>query len=90
MLVDMIDRGQGLKRACGRAGEGKFAVSDLALVQGEGAVTEDHEATAVELAAFVFMEIEDHFFVGEFILGYFHLMLGLAYHCRNCDLHVAA
>lgn len=73
LLADvMIDGGHRLDGARGRAGESELAVGDLALVQGERAVTEDDEAAVGEMAGFVFVEIEDHFFVGKGILADFH------------------
>ena len=75
LLADVvIDGGHRLDRAGGGTGEGELAIGDFALIEGEGAVAEDDKAAVGEFAAFVFVEIEDHFFVGEFVLGDFHLV----------------
>ena len=71
----VIDSGHRLDRACSRAGEGEFAIGDFALVEGEGAIAEDDEAAVGEFATFVFMEIENDFFVGKRVFGDFHLII---------------
>jgi hypothetical protein len=72
LLADVvIDGGHRLDRAGGGSGEGELAVGHLALVEREWAVAEDDEAAVGELAAFVLMEIENDFSVGEFILSDF-------------------
>ncbi len=68
----VVDGGHGLDGAGCRTGEGEFAVGDFALVQGKCAVTEDDEAAIGEGAAFVFVEIEDNFFVCKMIFRNFH------------------
>lgn len=68
----MINGGHRLDRAGSRPGEGELAIDDLALIQRERAVAEDDEAAVSELAGFVFMEIEDDFFIGKVIFGDFH------------------
>ncbi len=68
LLADVVvDGGHRLDRAGGGAGEGELAIGDLALVEGEGTVAEDDKAAVREFAAFVFVEIEDHFFAIEFV-----------------------
>ena len=73
LLADVvIDGTHRLDGAGGWAGEGEFAIDHFALIEREGTVAEDHEAAVRELAGFVFVEIEDDFFVGEIVLGDFH------------------
>ena len=62
IVVDHVHR---LDRAGGRTGEGKFASGDFAIIQREGSITEDDEAAIGERAAFVFVEIENNFFLAE-------------------------
>ena len=68
----VIDGAHRLDGARGGPGEGELAVSDLALIQGEGSVAEDDETAVGEVAGFVFVEIEDDFFVREGIFADFH------------------
>jgi len=68
----VIDRGHRLDGAGGRTGEGELAVGDLALIQGKRAVAEDDKLAVGEVAAVVFVEIEDDFFVIEIGFGDFH------------------
>ncbi len=69
----VIDRGHCLNRTGSRTGKGEFAVGHFALVQCECAITENHEAAIGEAAGFVFVEIEDHFFVFKIVFADFHL-----------------
>jgi len=71
----VIDGGHRLDRAGGGAGEGELAIGDFTLVEDEWAVAQNDKAAVGELAAFVFVEIEDDFFVGEFVFGDFHRMV---------------
>lgn len=76
LLADVvIDGAHRLDRAGCRTGEGEFAIDHFALVERKSTVAEDHEAAVRELAAFIFVEIEDDFFIGEIVLGDFHLSL---------------
>ena len=73
MLADVvINSAHRLAGAGGRTGKGEFAVGDLTLVQSEWSVAEYNETAIGEMAGFVFVEIEDHFFVGKGILADFH------------------
>ena len=73
MLADaVIDGGHRLDRAGGRTGEREFAVSDFAGVEGKRAIAENDEAAVGKIAAFVFVEIEDDFFIGEIVFADFH------------------
>ena len=76
LLTDVvIDGAHRLNRAGCRAGEGEFTIHHFALVKCESTVAKNHEATVGELAGFIFMEIEDDFFISEIALGDFHLWL---------------
>lgn len=74
LLADVvIDGAHRLDRAGGWTGEGELAVDHLALVQREGSISKNHKAAVLEFTGFVFVEIEDYFFVREMVFGDFHL-----------------
>jgi hypothetical protein len=73
LLPDVvIDGGHRLNRAGRGTGEGELAVGDLALVQSERTIAEDDEAAIGEMAGFVFVEIEDDFFIVKGVFADFH------------------
>ena len=73
LLADVvIDGAHRLNGAGSRTGEGEFAIDHFALIEREGTVAEDHETAVRELAGFIFMEIEDDFFIGEIVFGDLH------------------
>ena len=76
LLTDVvIDGAHRLNRAGCRAGEGEFTIHHFALVKCESTIAKNHKAAVGELAGFIFMEIEDDFFISEIALGDFHLWL---------------
>jgi hypothetical protein len=76
LIADLVNGGHGFDDAGGRSCEGKLAVGYLALIQRERAIAKDHEAAVGEFAAIVLVEIEDDFFVGEFVIADFHRVSG--------------
>jgi len=68
----VVDRGHRLHDAGGRPCKGELAVFHFALVERESAVAEHDKAAVGEFAAFVFVEIEHDFFVGELVFANFH------------------
>ena len=67
----VVDGGHGLNDTGSGAGKGELAVGDFAFVEGEGAVAEHDEGAIGEIAGFIFVEIEDDFFVGELVVADF-------------------
>lgn len=68
----MIDRAHRLDRAGGWAGERELTIRYFTLVQCKCTVPENDKAAVCEIAGFIFVEVEDHFFVGKVILADFH------------------
>ena len=57
---------------CG-TGEGEFTFLHFALIQGERTVSKHHEAALFEFALFIFVEIEDDFFIRKLVITDFYL-----------------
>lgn len=80
LLADvMVNCGHCLNRTRSRTRESKFAVDHFTLVKSKGSVAKDNKTTISELAAFVFVEIKDDFFISERIFYNFHIIFNNLY-----------
>ena len=70
----VINRGHCLDHAGSWTGEGEFAVFHFALVERKCAVAKDDETAIGEFTGFVFVEIEDDFFICKGIFNDFHVL----------------
>ena len=68
----MIDGSHRLDHTGRGAGKSELAVLHLAFIQGEGTVAEHDKPAVGEIAGFIFVEIEDDFFIGERVIADFH------------------
>jgi hypothetical protein len=76
LLADvMINGSHRLNGASRWTSESEFAIGHFALIKRKWTISEDDEAAIGEFAAFVFMEIEDNFFVCKCIFADFHLII---------------
>ena len=69
----MINGGHRLDDTGGRTCEGELTVFDLTFVQGKGTIAQHDETAVREVAGFIFVEVENDFFVGELVVADFHI-----------------